>query len=60
MTDHVILFRNTGNGVIGYVSVGDENDNIATFPSREAACAAAHRVPICRAYPYQIVELDEI
>ncbi len=61
MTECVILFRNTGNGKVGFVSESEEHsDNIATFQHREAALAAVPEVPILRAFPYQIVELDEL
>lgn len=54
----VILFRNTQNGRVGYVGDGDE---IAVFTDYdEAVSAALNDVPICRAFPWQVVELDEL
>lgn len=58
MARHIILFRNTQNGAIGTIS--DEIGEIATFPTREAAQAIVDYQPILRAFPSQIVELDEL
>lgn len=55
--DHVILYRNSGNGKIGFVS---ESEEIAVFDSWEAALSAVADVPVLRAFPYQIVEINEI
>ena len=56
MAQCVILFRNTSNNRIGFVSDG-EGEEIATFPDFDAALTATQNVPILRAYPWQIVEL---
>lgn len=56
--DHVILFRNTLNNRVGFVT--DDNGEMLVFPNQDAAVAATDIVPILRAYPYQIIELDEI
>ena len=58
--DHCILFRNTSNGRIGFVSEGDDSDVIAVYPDLDAAVEASENVPILRAYPFQIVCLDEL
>jgi hypothetical protein len=58
--DHVILFRNTANGRVGYVT--DDDGELAVFPDRDAAIEATKIVPILRSrgHPYQIIELDEL
>lgn len=56
----VILFRNTGNGAVGFISDGDE---IAVFKDRVEASEFAQSTdcpPVLDAYPYQIVELDDL
>jgi hypothetical protein len=58
MSECVILFRNIQNNRIGCV-IGDR-DEIAVMPNREAAEEAARNTTVCRAFPYQIVEVDEI
>ena len=55
----VILFRNTGNGEVGFVSDGDSY-KIMVYRDREAAIRDVPNVPILRAFPYQIVEMDEL
>lgn len=55
----VILFRNTQNGKIGYVSE-DDPDRIAVFANRDEAISAAGNTAVCKAFPYQIVEVDEL
>jgi hypothetical protein len=59
LTECVILFRNTLNKRVGFVTE-DDCESIAVFPSRDEAIKAAFNVPICAAYPWQLVELDEI
>jgi hypothetical protein len=59
MSIFVILFRNTSNQRVGFVSFDDRGE-LAVFASREEAETAAHDVPICQGYPYQIVEADEL
>lgn len=58
MYECIILFRNTRNNKVGYVSDGD--GDLAVFANRDEAIETARDVPICRAYPYQIIELDEL
>jgi len=55
----VILFRNTMNKRVGFVTE-DDLENIKVFPNMHDALEAVGDVPILRAYPYQIIELDEI
>ena len=57
MSACVILFRNTTNNRVGFVSDG-EGDEIATFPDFDAALAATQDVLILLVYPWQIVELE--
>lgn len=59
MSECVILFRNTSNQRVGFVTE-DDCESIAVFPDREKAIQAAFNVPILQAYPWQLVELDEI
>jgi hypothetical protein len=53
----VILFRNTQNGRVGFVSDGDE---IAVYPNYDEAAKASDDIPICQAFPHQIVELEDL
>lgn len=55
----VILFRNTQNGKVGFVSDG-EPDRIAVFESEEQAEREAPGITICKAFPYQIVRLEDL
>lgn len=59
MSECVILFRNTMNKRVGFVTE-DDCENIAVFADRDQAIKAAFNVPILQAYPWQLVELDEI
>lgn len=55
----VILYRNTRNQKVGYVSEG-ESDKIAVYNDQEQAIRDIPNILILRTYPYQIVELDEL
>lgn len=55
----VILYRNSANKAVGFVS-DESGENIAVFKDSDEADDVAHSVPICQAYPYQIVELTDI
>jgi hypothetical protein len=59
MSECVILFRNTGNKQVGFVTE-DDCETIAVFADRDAAIKAAFNVPACAAFPWQLVELDEL
>jgi len=59
MSECVILFRNTSNQRVGFVTEND-CENIAVFSDRDEAIKAAFNVPILQVYPWQLVELDEI
>jgi len=59
MTECVILFRNSRNKQVGFVTK-DDGESIAVFPSRAAAEEVIVDVPILEAYPWQILELDEL
>ena len=58
-TECVIIFRNPSNSRVGYVREGD-SDEIAVYRDYEAALRDVPNIPILRAFPYQVVELDEI
>lgn len=51
----VILWR-TQRGGISFVSADD--GVMATWSTREAAEESARNTTVCRAFPYQIVEVD--
>lgn len=55
----IILYRNTNSDKVRALTEGDEDD-IAVFPHHDAAVECAEHHPMCRAYPYQIVDLDEL
>lgn len=57
-TECIILWRNTQNNRIGFVA--DEYGDIEVFPTYGTALAAAGRTTVCKAFPYKIVELDEL
>ena len=59
MSQCIIIFRNTSNQRIDFVSFDEEGD-LAVFDDRKAALRAVINVPILKAMPYQIVELDEL
>lgn len=56
MSTFVILIRNPGTGKVFIVTEDGEHDCAASFPTREAAQKCADTTPVCRAWPYQIVE----
>lgn len=62
MTQCVIFFRNTGNGRLGFISDGDRPDEIAVFKDYEAASDFCRdgSSPVLRAFPYAIVELEDL
>ena len=47
------------NKRVGFVTE-DDCENIAVFPDRDEAIKAAFNVPILQAYPWELVELDEL
>jgi len=55
---YVIVYLNTRNDSIGFVA--DDNGEIAVFDNLDLAVTAAKTAPILRAYPFQIIELDEL
>lgn len=55
-TRFVILWRNTQNNRISFVSDGD--DEMAVFASYVEADEAARHTTVCKAFPYQIVEVE--
>ena len=61
MTQCVILFRNPGNGAIGFIGGGGyDGEDIEVFPNLDAAISVALEHPLLKAWPYQIVECDEL
>lgn len=56
----VILFRNTQNGRVGFIAANDDPGEIAVFKNRDEAIACTEWQPLLRAFPYQIVEVDEL
>ena len=56
--DYCILLRNPRSGTVA--ALENERYEIALFPTREAAIARANLHPLCGAWLYQIVCLDEI
>jgi hypothetical protein len=57
---HVILWRNTGNGAVGFISEDDAPDQIAVFDDLDDAIDLAASHHVCRAFPHQIVELYDL
>lgn len=57
----VILFRNTQNGSVGFISY-ERDDQMAVFKSEDEATkfALSGESPVLRAFPWQVVILDEI
>ena len=53
---YFIIIRNTRNG--GLIAVHSDDEDIATFSTEKEAQEAADQIPICQAYPYQIVCFD--
>ena len=54
--EYVILFRNPGNGLVGFIT--DVNGDPTIFKSREAARNLARDHPLLRAWPHQLVSLS--
>ena len=55
----VILYRNTNNGKVGFVTDGD-SDVMMVYRDVESAERDIPNIAILRGYPYQIVELSEL
>lgn len=53
----IILYRNTENGKIGFVT-DEDGESIKVWPSYQAALADVPNVPILRAYPHELIEFD--
>lgn len=58
MIECIILFRNTGNNLVGFIN--DDNDNIAVFANRDVAIQFAIDSPFLQHFPHQIVELEDL
>ena len=56
----IIVFRNPGNGAIGIISKDDDSGNPFVFYHRDAAIEFALKLALLQAWPYQLVELDEL
>lgn len=59
MMECVVLVRMTDDCVVGIKS-DDDDGAMEVFPHHDAAVAWAEESFLCRARPYQIVELDEL
>jgi hypothetical protein len=54
---YVVLVRNPSNGKVLIIREDDESDDAALYETeREAERAALDDIPICRAWPYSVVE----
>ena len=58
MNECVILWRNTQNNAVGFISSDD--GEIEVFKNRDEAIDLAIKHPLLRSFPHQIVELDEL
>jgi hypothetical protein len=56
MSDYIVLVRMPKGNVLALM---DEKDNIAIYPNEEEAERSAESTNICKAFGYQIVELDQ-
>lgn len=56
----VILWRNTQNGAVGFISDEHRDGEIAVFESYEEAEALADTHHLLRAFPFQIVLLEDL
>lgn len=54
----VILWRNTQNGAVGFIS--NEEGDLEVFANRDDAVSCALNSSLLQAFPYQIVELEEL
>lgn len=54
----VILWRNTQNGSVGFIS--DDTGELEVFASFDAAQELASEHHLLRAFPYQIVKLEDL
>lgn len=54
----VILWRNTQNGAVGFIS--NEEGDLEVFANRDDAGSFALNSGLLQAFPYQIVELEEL
>lgn len=54
----VILYRNTQTGFVGFVT--NDDGELEVFEHRDAAIFAIEHTTVCKVFPCQIVELDEI
>lgn len=52
---YVILWRNTQNNRVSYVS---DNDDIAVFNSLKEVREAVENTTVCKHFPYQVVKLE--
>ena len=55
-TKYVILIRNPSNGKVQTVTENGESEWAALYDSEEEAQHDADQVPICRAWPWCVVE----
>ncbi len=55
----IIIFRNPSNGAVGFIH-GEEPDQPLVFKHMDEAVAFADGRRLLQAWPYQIIELDEL
>lgn len=54
----IVLTRNPSNGAMIAITDSDINDKLAEFATEAEASDAAANVPVCRAWGYQIIEVE--
>ncbi len=59
MTECVILLRNPNGGRV-VIIMRDDGDGPHVWPNQDDAIAWAENSKLCFAWPYQIVELEEL
>ena len=59
MTQCIIVFRNPRTGGVGIIHE-DDGDEVYVFANRDDAIECALKHPLLQAWPFQIVELDEL
>jgi len=60
MTDRYIIIVDRGDDLLCPIVDAEDDGKFATFPSREAAQDLADDQILCRAFPYSIINFDEV
>lgn len=60
MNECIIVFRNPGNDRVGFIAKDDDSGDPEVFPHHDAAVEFALKHSLLQAWPFQIVELDEL